>query len=166
MSHFSDLPQFLFAPPPGCPPWVAFRPAREADLRLLHQSCFSERPLAQFRDSFYRSIEAQRRGQRLHLLALEGGLPTGAGQVIAYTSSVEIADLAVAPTHRGKGLGTALITILSQIAHYAGYGGVEIYVMRENERALALYRRLGFVEDRELTLTGTASVLVLYKEVL
>ena len=132
-------------------------------MRPLHRSCFEERPLAQFRDSFYRSLEAQGRGQRLHLLALQERLPIGAGQLIAYTSSVEIADLAVSPAHRNAGLGTALITILSHIACYAGYSNVEICVMKENARALTLYRRLGFALDRELTITGTASVLVLCK---
>lgn len=77
---------------------------------------------------------------------------------------MEIADLAVSPAHRGKGVGTALIDALSRVARYAGYDSVEISVMRGNSRARALYERLGFVQDREFTIRGAASVIVLRKE--
>lgn len=142
---------------------VAFRPARLGDMKVLHEACFGDRPLAQFGDSFKRSLEAQRAGQRLHLLALAQRLPIATGQLIAYSNSVEIADLAVATAHRGKGLGTTLITVLSRVAVFADYDAVEIGVMKGNSRALALYHRLGFVNDREFSLTDSASVLVLRK---
>ncbi|HZD10122.1 MAG TPA: GNAT family N-acetyltransferase [Candidatus Binatia bacterium] len=119
--------------------------------------------MAQFGESFRRSLEAQKAGSRLHLLALDGNRPVASGQLLGYSKSVEIADLAVAPGDRGKGLGTAVIAVLERVARYCGYDEVEICVMRGNHRALALYRRLGFVPDREFSLSETATVLVLQK---
>lgn len=133
-------------------------------MKSLHQSCFADRPLAQFRDSFRRALAAQRSGRSLTLLALSDGAPVASGQLVCYSSSVEIADLVVAPVHRGQGVGTALIDVLSRVARYAGYDSVEICVMRGNERARALYERLGFVQDREFTIRDEASVIVLRKE--
>lgn len=135
-----------------------------SDLKALHQSCFADRPLPQFGDSFRRSLAAQGSGRSLYLVALDDDGPVASGQLVCYSSSVEIADLVVAPAHRGRGLGTALIEVLSAVARYAGHSSVEICVMRGNERARALYERLGFVQDREFTITDAASVIVLRKE--
>lgn len=164
LTEFNQLPPSLYTNPPTAPSWVTFRPARASDLKALHENCFADRPLTQFGDSFRRALAAQRSGRSLYLIALVGGAPIASGQVIRYSNSVEIADLVVAPDYRGQGLGTALIDVLSRVARYAGYDSVEICVMRGNSRARALYERLGFVHDRELTLTDAASVDVLRKE--
>lgn len=164
MTDLSQLPSSLYSTPPSAPAWVTFRAARASDLKALHQSCFADRPVAQFGDSFRRALATQRSGRSLYLVALTGGAPVASGQLVCYSSSVEIADLAVAPAHRGQGLGTALIDVLSRVARYAGYDSVEICVMKGNSRARALYERLGFVQDREFTIRDAASVIVLRKE--
>lgn len=46
----------------------------------------------------------------------------------------------------GLGLGRALATACIQCAKDAGYEQLELDVVSENERALSLYRSLGFVE--------------------
>lgn len=163
MKPFSQLPSSLFQLSPEAPLQVTFRAARLSDLRALYEACFADRPLPQFGDGFRRSLEAQRAGQRLHLLALSQKNIVGSGQLVSYGHNVEIADLVVAPAFRGQGVGTALITTLSRVAAYAGYKAVEIGVMQENSRALTLYQRLGFVEDRHFTLGDSASVVVLRK---
>lgn len=132
-----------------------------ADLGPLHRACFSERPLAQFGDAFRRSLARQRGGQSVHLVAVHDTEPVAAGQLSAYGANVEIADLAVAPAFRGQGVGTALINVLIGIADFAGFDSVEICVMQGNTRARELYERMGFVYDRDYSLTDKASVLVL-----
>lgn len=163
MRDLNDLPRTLYLPPPETPRRVTFRVARSSDLRSLHQACFAERPLAQFGDGFRRALTVQRSGRCVYLVAEEAKRPIATGQLIVYGDNVEIADVAVAPDWRGRGVGTALITVLTRIATYAGFDSVEICVMQDNVRARALYERLGFVLDRSFTLTESATVAVLRK---
>ncbi|MEM8842651.1 MAG: GNAT family N-acetyltransferase [Pseudomonadota bacterium] len=55
-----------------------------------------------------------------------------------------ISDIFVAPSHRGRGIATALIAAAE--ARFAAHGirRVEIAAVVGNARAIALYRRLGF----------------------
>ena len=46
----------------------------------------------------------------------------------------------------GLGLGRALTEACIQCAKEAGYEQIELTVVAENERAIALYRKAGFVE--------------------
>ena len=68
----------------------------------------------------------------------------GAGHVGRYGQKGEIADVIIAPPHRGQGLGTALVQALMQIAAEQNWLPLEIGVMANNRRALRLYKRLGF----------------------
>jgi GNAT superfamily N-acetyltransferase len=52
-------------------------------------------------------------------------------------------DLYVRPSHRGLGLGKALLTTLTGLAAERGYGRVEWWVLDWNEPAQAFYRSLG-----------------------
>jgi GNAT superfamily N-acetyltransferase len=52
-------------------------------------------------------------------------------------------DLYVRPSHRGRGLGKALLETLVGIARERGYGRVEWVVLDWNEPAHAFYRSLG-----------------------
>lgn len=163
MRDLSDLPSKLYLPPPEAPPRVSFRVARSSDLRSLHQACFAERSLPQFGEGFRRALAAQRNGRCIYLVAVEAKRPIAAGQLTVYGNNVEIADVAVAPDCRGRGVGTALITVLTRIASFAGFESVEICVMQGNVRARALYERLGFILDRSFSLTESATVTVLRK---
>ncbi len=154
----------LRMPPDGGPAnRISFRPARLADLAALHAACFAKRPLAQFGDAFRRSLREQRAGRRLHLVGMLTGEVVASGQLTSFSNLAEIADLAVAPAYRGQGIGTALIAVLETAAQLAGYTLVELSVMEENRRARALYHKLGFVEDRTLSLRPDATVFVLRK---
>ena len=89
------------------------------------------------------------------LAAFEGGTVTGA--LCAYElhkfeqerSEIYIYDLAVAATHRRRGIATALIRALQDIA--AVRGAWVIFVQAdtqpEDEPAIALYTKLGVRED-------------------
>ena len=52
-------------------------------------------------------------------------------------------DLFVRPSHRGRGLGKALLETLIGIARERGYGRVEWVVLDWNEPAHAFYRSMG-----------------------
>lgn len=160
---FNDIPTELFFPPNPTSLEIRFRQAASVDMKPLHEACFAERPLAQFGDSFRRSLAAQEQGRRLIMVALIGSEIVATGQLSRFSGLVEIADLAVAPAYRGQGIGTALIQILEQVALFTGYTVVELCVMKGNHEAIALYKRLGFVEDRKLDIGPSAEVLVLRK---
>lgn len=147
------------------PPDVRFRPARIGDLLSLYRSCYQDRPLAQFRDSFQRALRAQAARTRVLLVAEKGSSLVGSGQLIAYNHKIEIADLIVAEPYRNQGIGSALIEVLIRLAGYTPFEEVEIGVMAGNERALALYRKLGFTPVRELQMAGQARAIILRKAV-
>ncbi len=87
------------------------------------------------------------------LAALDGGAVVGA--LAAYElekfeqarSEIYIYDLAVAETHRRKGIATALIEALQDIG--AGRGAYVIFVQADyvDPSAVALYSKLGVRED-------------------
>src|SRR5204863_7184088 len=73
----------------------------------------------------------------------QAGTAIGRLYLAQWTSEHRIVDIALLPEHRGRGLGTA---ILSDLLDQAGRAGkaVTIHVEKFNP-ALSLYRRLGFV---------------------
>ncbi len=78
-----------------------------------------------------------------------------AGYVLLDYSSkpVRIRSIAVAPKHRSKGYGSALLQYLVQT-----HDALELLVEKDNIRAIRLYERIGFVfiergEDAELGAT-------------
>jgi ribosomal protein S18 acetylase RimI-like enzyme len=60
-------------------------------------------------------------------------------------------EIFVAPTHRGCGLGTALLAHVVAECNKHGLDSIRLEVECQNERAQHLYQRLGFVQhDRKL----------------
>jgi ribosomal-protein-alanine N-acetyltransferase len=57
----------------------------------------------------------------------------------------EIASLAVRPIHRKHGVATALLKATIRKLRRSGAAAVWLMVRRENEAAIRLYRKLGFV---------------------
>jgi mycothiol synthase len=65
--------------------------------------------------------------------------------------SGEIAFLGVLPEHRGKGLGLTLLRLAVGALLRKGCDNIHLAVSTDNERAVDLYRRAGFVEWRRST---------------
>jgi len=61
-----------------------------------------------------------------------------------------IQNIGVAPYHRGRGIGTALILASLLGLHYQGICKVGLEVTSENEGAVRLYHQLGFRTVRTL----------------
>ena len=58
----------------------------------------------------------------------------------------ELANVAVVPEHRGKGFGRHLVAEVIEVARDRGVTKLFLEVRASNERAAALYERLGFDE--------------------
>jgi len=72
------------------------------------------------------------------------GRPVGRFYVDRMDDEIRIVDIAIAPDHRDRGIGSALIAGVLAEARRSGRR-VTIHVERAN-RARALYERLGFVQ--------------------
>lgn len=55
--------------------------------------------------------------------------------------------MGIIPSYRGKGLGQRLMEATLQAARDAGFMRVELSVHADNARAIALYERVGFVQE-------------------
>ncbi len=82
------------------------------------------------------------------LLALDGEALVGYALAhvvpVRETWIAEIESLSVAPEHRGRGIGTALMDALDRELEALGIGDVIVGAVAGNEVALSLYRRRGF----------------------
>jgi ribosomal protein S18 acetylase RimI-like enzyme len=56
-------------------------------------------------------------------------------------------DLVVHPEHRGQGIGTALLRFVIEEAKKRGVLRLTLLTDMQNERAQALYRKLGFADS-------------------
>ncbi len=102
------------------------------------------------------------------VIAVVDGFPVGAAWYRLFRASApgygfvdehtpELA-IAVVPSARGKGVGSALLASLLERARAEGFTGISLSVDRLNEGAIALYRQHGFepVEERGDSLTMLA----------
>lgn len=74
----------------------------------------------------------------------EGGQVCGYGCIILLFEDAELANIAVAPTHRGQGVGKR---ILEEMHAYAKARGVErmlLEVRVSNRNAIGLYEKYGY----------------------
>jgi ribosomal protein S18 acetylase RimI-like enzyme len=76
------------------------------------------------------------------------GAPVAYGQLTLWPRCAEVSDLVVAARYRSQGYGTALVQYLVREAARLGAGCVEIGAAKSNPRAVALYHRLGFEDNR------------------
>ncbi|MGH2673553.1 MAG: GNAT family N-acetyltransferase, partial [Actinomycetota bacterium] len=90
----------------------------------------------------------------VHLLALEGGRVVGSISIRRddhpATQHVATFGMFVVSSHRGRGIGAALLSEALRWGHSYGIERVELTVYPHNDAAIALYRRFGFVEEGRL----------------
>jgi ribosomal protein S18 acetylase RimI-like enzyme len=109
-------------------------------------------------------LETNRRG--LGAVATWDDRLCGFGMLTLWPRAAEISDLFVNAAYRGRGIGTSLIRYLTEAARELNVGTLEIGVALSNPHALALYRRLGFVDERTIEIDlgqGPEPVLYLQK---
>ncbi len=104
------------------------------------------------------------------VIAIDAGFPVGAawyrlfgaerpGYGFVDERTPELA-IAVVPSARGKGIGSALLAALLARAREAGYPSISLSVDRNNGGAIELYQRHGFsrVEEDADSLTMLAAI--------
>lgn len=143
---------------------ISIRPVRLSDTASLHQNCWPERNP----DAIYRFITRIRhttlngRGIGAVVVTAEN-VVIGYGQFVMWPRCGEISDLIIAPAHRRKGYGTALIQFLLRAAREMHAECVDIGAAVSNPGAVALYRRLGFRDSYQQTMNlGDGEEDVLY----
>lgn len=87
----------------------------------------------------------------IEILALINDTVVGTAGIEAIGSKYKIrhrADvgISIAQSYWGLGIGKALMEACIECARAAGYSQLELEVVAENERAVSLYKKLGFIE--------------------
>lgn len=87
----------------------------------------------------------------IELIAIVDGKAVGIAGIEAVGKKYKVKHraefgISLLKEYWGLGLGKALAAACIQCAREAGYGQLELNVVAENDRALSLYRSLGFVE--------------------
>ena len=77
-------------------------------------------------------------------LAEEGGQVCGYGCLIVLFEDAELANIAVAPIHRGKGAGKALMESMHEKAKALGAERMLLEVRVSNTNAIGLYEKYGY----------------------
>lgn len=116
-------------------------------------------------------VKAWGRAGDTAVIAILDGFPVGAawyrlfpaghvGYGFVNEQTPELA-VAVVPSARGQGVGSALLATLLDRARTDGFGALSLSVDRLNDPAVALYERHGFapVEEKDDSLTMVASLV-------
>jgi GNAT superfamily N-acetyltransferase len=98
------------------------------------------------------------RPDRVRLLIIEmDAVPVGHAILVPYWSNefggeiMWLDEMYIVPTHRHRGIGTALLARLQHWAEQEGWFRIELEAHRRNQAALKVYANAGFeVEDRVL----------------
>ena len=83
-------------------------------------------------------------------VAVDGGEVLGLAMLGLRPGRTWVTRLGVSPAHRKHGVGELLVRALLKSTQEAGRPLSILEVIRENQKAHALFRKLGFVETREL----------------
>ncbi len=128
------------------------RPATLRDATDLQQALWPKWSVEAVKELIQRVDGITRRGRGLGIVAVSEYGILGYGQLTVWPRTAEISDLIVTPGCRNNGIGTAIIQHLIEKVRSWHLNDVEIGVAMSNPRALALYRRLGFVDHRVINL--------------
>jgi ribosomal-protein-alanine N-acetyltransferase len=123
---------------------VTTRPATAADIERV-----SEIERASFSDPWSRgSFDRLVRDDRVHFAVACSSDGAIVGYVVAWfvMDEGEIADLAVAPEARGRGVGAALLDATIRVARAHGTSALYLEVRDSNAPARRLYGSFGFME--------------------
>ncbi len=133
------------------------------DYDALLEACYPHKSANAFWHHFEQLIEWQEDDRAALLVAERNRRIVGSGELILYPHSTEVANLFVIPQHRRRGVGTALMIVLLRIARHLGETAVELGVTDDNQEAVPLYLRLGFVEERKVKMPGGETAVILRK---
>ncbi|MDQ8165633.1 MAG: ribosomal protein S18-alanine N-acetyltransferase [Gemmatimonadota bacterium] len=125
-------------------PGVVIRTARAADVDAIHAI-----EVASFTDPWKRVgfRDLILAGAATVIVAADAAdTPVGFGILVAAADEAEIANVAVAPDARRRGIGAALVDHLLAVAEHAGAAAIYLEVRESNVAARALYGAKGFCD--------------------
>jgi ribosomal protein S18 acetylase RimI-like enzyme len=105
------------------------------------------------------------RPQAYSVLAFDGAQPVGLVNCIEGFSTfackplVNVHDVAVLPSHRGRGIAERMLAVAEEIARRRGAVKLTLEVLSGNQRAIRLYERIGFAGFQLDAALGTAVFL-------
>ncbi len=94
--------------------------------------------------------ELAKRPQAFSVIAWDGGKPVGlvncfeGFSTFAARPLVNVHDVVVAPSHRGRGVANVMLAEVERIARERGACKLTLEVLQGNHGALRLYERVGF----------------------
>lgn len=121
-----------------------FRPEDEAGVIALWQRCGLTRPWNDPHKDIARKLEVQR---ELFLVGLEAGRIIAAAMAGYDGHRGSVNYLAVAPEHRRRGHGRALMRRIEKELTARGCPKVNLMVRAANAEVLAFYEHLGYTRD-------------------
>ena len=122
------------------------------DAAELQKSCWPSSSIESITELLQRVEGITKRNRGFGIVAYNETSLLGYGQLTIWPRTTEISDLIVTPNCRSRGIGTAIILHLIDKVRSWHLPQVEIGVALNNPRALALYQKLGFEEDRIINL--------------
>jgi ribosomal protein S18 acetylase RimI-like enzyme len=129
--------------------------AAEILVKVLHRG--DDRVLAQVAPGVFdfavdMKLVGEFLGDKRHhiVVAVDGGIVVGFASGVHYVHPDKAAELwvnevAVAPTHRGRGLGKRILQTIFEVARERGCGQAWVLTDRDNEAAMGLYQSVGGV---------------------
>jgi len=113
-------------------------------------------------DSIHRITDLN--GRDLYYLLVEEGRVLGYGMLRGWDEGYQIPSLGLAihPSARGQGLGKMLMDFLHLLAFRRGASKVRLRVRANNEKAISLYKSLGYAFEAN---TNEAGFLVGFKNI-
>lgn len=126
-----------------------FRPDDTEAVIALWERCELTRPWIDARSEIALNQRTQPDG--FHVAELDGAV---VGTVVAGFDGRRgwLNYLAVDPEHRGRGLGARLVHAAERHLAALGCPKVNLQVRHDNDAVVAFYERLGYVDDRVLSL--------------
>lgn len=128
--------------------WI-IRPVCLSDAADLQRNCFSGQSLQAVEDYLAWCLVQSDNGRLVRLAVEWEGEVIASGQLAIRHREGEIGSLQVAPAHRRKGIGDALLDALMQEARERGLCAVEIMADAEVAWLRVWYERRGFVYQDE-----------------
>jgi ribosomal protein S18 acetylase RimI-like enzyme len=146
----------------------AIRHVDLSDVRSLHTRLWQSQDRDTTQDFIQRVLKFEEQKRGIGIVVVDNKLSPSTivayGQITQWVKCAEISDLMVHPDYRGQGIGTAMIQYLTHYSLTVKASCVELGVAMNNQRALALYQKLGFQDSYTLQLDlgqGTEPVLYL-----